>query len=630
MIIRKPTIKIRRLLAAKSGKAVYDEVFHSGLNILSGCNGGGKTSVVQLLVYGLGYEVQHWKQEAGSCDEVFIECELNEQPVTLSRALQTQRASMQFFFGDLASGLRAGRSEWFSYPYNSGAKESFSQKLFEVLGIPEVKLDASENLTMHQLLRLIYSNQANPPSSIFNIEAFDSAFKREAIGKYLCGLYDNDLYDEKIELGRSEKALDKIISEIRAITSVLGRTQISSELFSTEQLRASYLEEIKSIREKIIALQEETKLEYKQEKLATNQSAADITKIKETLYDLEVTQRDLEFEVEDIRLFLSELNQKLREVNDSLEAGSVLNSVAFKVCPCCFSELPDVTGDECSLCGSDDYLTRRNTNMLRMKNELSIQLRESNKIYDRKNEALNENSKRKKECERQLRQAVTKSIATVSVHNSQLEKGLFVYYTKVGELEQKIVDLERTEELRSAIAALSSKREGLQSRVSHLKSSIELKEGLARVRPGEVHSIISETVIAFLKSDSGSEREFKEAEEVEYDFASSRVSVNGKTYFSESSISYLNNAFHLALLKLSLVKDYVRFPRLLILDGIENFGLEDQRSQNLQMNIKKYFSVEGVDHQIIIATKTIHPELDVPGVRVGSHFTEDAKSLKMQ
>lgn len=629
MIIRKPTIKINRLLAAKSGEAVYDEKFHSGLNILSGCNGGGKTSVVQLLVYGLGYEVQHWKQEAGSCDEVFIECQLNGETVTLNRALQTQRAGMQFFFGDLASGLRAGRSEWFSYPYNTGAKESFSQKLFEILGVPEVKLDASENLTMHQLLRLIYSNQANPPASIFNIESFDSAFKREAIGKYLCGLYDNDLYDEKIELGRSEKALDKIISEIRAITGVLGKTEISSELFTTDQLRASYLEEIKSIREKIIALQEENKLGYKEEKQATNQSAAEITKIKETLYDLEVMQRDLEFEVEDIRLFLSELNQKLQEINDSVAAGNALSSVAFKVCPCCFSELPDVADNACSLCGSNDYLARRNTNMLRMKNELSIQLRESNRIYERKNEALNENGKKKKECESQLRKAVTKSIATVSVYNSQREKGLFVFYAKVGELEQKIVDLERTEELRDAIIALSRKREDLQGKVTSLKGSIELKERLARIRPAEVDSIISETVIAFLKSDSGSEREFKEAVEIDYDFASSRVSVNGKTYFSESSISYLNNAFHLALLKLSLVKGYVRFPRLLILDGIENFGLEDQRSQNLQMNIKKYFSVEQVDHQIIIATKTIHPELDVPGVRVGSHFTEDAKSLKM-
>ncbi|WP_179027261.1 AAA family ATPase [Pseudomonas hunanensis] len=629
MIIRKPTIKVTRLLVAKSGEAVYDEKFHSGLNILSGCNGGGKTSVVQLLVYGLGYEVQHWKQEAGSCDEVFVECELNGQAVTLNRILKTQRAGMQFFFGDLASGLRAGRSEWFSYPYNSGAKESFSQKLFDILGVPEVKLDASENLTMHQLLRLIYSNQANPPASIFNIEPFDSAFKREAIGKYLCGLYDNDLYNERIELGRSEKELDKIISEIRAITGILGKTEISSELFTTDQLRVSYLDEIKTIREKIVALQEEVKLEYKQEKQATNQSAAEVTKIKEALYDLEVAHRDLEFEVEDIRLFLSELNQKLREINDSLEAGSVLSSVSFKFCPCCFSELPDVADDVCSLCGEDDYLARRNTNMLRMKNEISIQLRESSKIYDRKSEALNENAKKKKESERQLRKAVTKSVATVSVYNSQREKLLFGFYAKIGELEQKIVDLERTEELRNAITALSSKREGLQSKVSHLKSSIELKQGLARLRPAEVHSIIADTVIAFLKSDSGSEREFKEAEEVEYDFASSRVSVNGKTYFSESSISYLNNAFHLALLKLSLVKDYVRFPRLLILDGIENFGLEDQRSQNLQMNIQKYFSVEKVDHQIIIATKTIHPELDVPGIRVGSHFTEDAKSLKM-
>ncbi|QLC73690.1 AAA family ATPase [Pseudomonas sp. LPB0260] len=629
MIIRKPTIKINRLLAAKSGNLVYDERFHTGLNILSGCNGGGKTSVIQLLVYGLGYEVQNWKEEAGSCDEVFVECSLNGQSVTLNRALQTQRASMQLYYGNLDAGLKAGRGEWFSYPYNTGTKESFSQKLFEILGIPEVKLDASENLTMHQLLRLIYSNQANPPSSIFNIEAFDSAFKREAIGKYLCGLYDNDLYNEKIELSTSEKSLDKIITEIRAITNILGKTEISSELFTTDQLRNSYLDEIKSIKAEIMAKQEENRATYKEEKQATNQSANDITKIKESLYDTEVTQRDLEFEVEDIRLFLSELNQKLQEINDSMDAGNALSSIAFKVCPCCFSELPESTEGACSLCGSSDYLERRNTNMLRMKNEISIQLKESHKIYERKSQTLDDIGKKKKELETELRKSITKTVATVAVQNSQREKELFALYTKTGELEQKIADLERTEELRNAINALSTRRQEIQDKVSALKNSIELKESLARIRPGEVHKIISECVVSFLKSDSGSEKEFQEASEIEYDFAASRVSVNGKTYFSESSISYLNNAFHLALLKLSLAKDYARFPRLLILDGIENFGLEDQRSQNFQMSIKNYFAEEQAEHQIIIATKTIHPDLNNPEVRVGDHFTKEAKSLKM-
>lgn len=584
MIIHKPTIKVDRLLALKSGFKVYDEKFHSGLNILSGCNGGGKTSVIQLLVYGLGYEVQNWKQEAGSCSDIYIECSFNGKKITLHRELQSQRASMQIYYGELDVGFKAGRGEWFSYPYNAGSKESFSQKLFEILGMPEVKLDASENLTMHQMLRLIYGNQANPPSSIFNIEAFDSAFKREAIGKYLCGLYDDDLYNEKIELSTSEKALDKIISEIKAITNVLGKTEISSELFSTEQLRNSYLGEIKSISAEIISKHEEKAATYKGEKQATNNSAGEMIKIKETLYDLEVKQRDLEFEVEDIRLFLSELNQKSQEINDSLDAGNVLSGIAFKVCPCCFSELPEAADDTCSLCGSNEYLERRNNNMLRMRNELSIQLKESSKIYERKTQALDEIAKKKKECEVELRKSITKTVATVSSQNSEREKELFGLYVKTGELEQKIADLERTEELRKAITALSAKRQGIQDKVSGLKNSIGLKESLARTRPGEVHKIISDCVIYFLKNDSGSEKEFQEASDIEYDFAASRVSVNGKTYFSESSISYLNNAFHIALLKLSIEKNYARFPRLLILDGIENFGLEDQRSQNLQIN----------------------------------------------
>ena len=85
-MLYKPTIIVKRLVAKKSNKVVYDGIFHEGLNILSGRNGGGKTSVIQLLAYGLGYEINNWKQEAGSCDEIYVDALINGEPVTLLRS----------------------------------------------------------------------------------------------------------------------------------------------------------------------------------------------------------------------------------------------------------------------------------------------------------------------------------------------------------------------------------------------------------------------------------------------------------------------------------------------------------------------------------------------------------------
>ncbi|WP_421265363.1 ATP-binding protein [Aeromonas veronii] len=60
----KPTLKVDRLHVKRGSQVAFDEAFHSGVNVLFGRNGSGKTSVIQLLMYGLGYEIQNWKDEA--------------------------------------------------------------------------------------------------------------------------------------------------------------------------------------------------------------------------------------------------------------------------------------------------------------------------------------------------------------------------------------------------------------------------------------------------------------------------------------------------------------------------------------------------------------------------------------
>ncbi|WP_420892440.1 AAA family ATPase [Photobacterium phosphoreum] len=47
-----PSLEICKVLAIKNNKEIYNETFHSGINILSGRNGTGKTSILQLIVYG--------------------------------------------------------------------------------------------------------------------------------------------------------------------------------------------------------------------------------------------------------------------------------------------------------------------------------------------------------------------------------------------------------------------------------------------------------------------------------------------------------------------------------------------------------------------------------------------------
>lgn len=203
----KPTLKVERLHVKRGSIIAFDEDFHHGVNVLFGKNGSGKTSVIQLLMYGLGYEVPNWKEEAGLCDNIYVELKVNGSPVTIRRKNNgSDKQSMDFCFSGMDTALASPLKNWFNYPYAIGSKPSFSQQMFDVLGLPEAKADANNNnVTLHQIYRLVYVDQSNTSSAIFNNEPFDSAFKREAVGKYLLGLYDNELYDAKIKLVEEEK-----------------------------------------------------------------------------------------------------------------------------------------------------------------------------------------------------------------------------------------------------------------------------------------------------------------------------------------------------------------------------------------------------------------------------------------
>ena len=73
----------------------------------------------------------------------------------------------------------------------------------------------------------------------------------------------------------------------------------------------------------------------------------------------------------------------------------------------------------------------------------------------------------------------------------------------------------------------------------------------------------------------------------------------------------------------------MRFPRFLILDGIEDGGMELARSHLLQNIIAEECATYEVDYQLIMATSQIAPDLDNDKFVVGREFTEDDRSIKI-
>ncbi len=65
----------------------------------------------------------------------------------------------------------------------------------------------------------------------------------------------------------------------------------------------------------------------------------------------------------------------------------------------------------------------------------------------------------------------------------------------------------------------------------------------------------------------------------------------------------------------------------MILDGIENGGMEDIRSKNFQRIIKEKVEEYKTDCQFIFSTKSISDSVSTSDYVVGRHFTKEDKSL---
>lgn len=233
MTFLSPTFRVSELRVFQKGHQAFSCKFHKGVNVLRGRNSSGKTTIMDLLAYSLGAENIPWKPEALLCTETLTEVYLNDVPVCFKRELvaNEHQKPIVFYMGGIESALKSAPSEWQKHPFKRSEKSlSFSQVIFNLLGMPLAQGDGASILTMHQILRVLYADQPSLHSPIFRVDSFDRALTRETVGDYLCGIYDDELYTSQIRLKQVDSDLTKSIGELKSIFKVLGRSGQSENI----------------------------------------------------------------------------------------------------------------------------------------------------------------------------------------------------------------------------------------------------------------------------------------------------------------------------------------------------------------------------------------------------------------
>ena len=226
---------ISRFIAFKGDTPMYDQIFHKGINVIRGEHSVGKSTLLDLIFYVLGGELKEreWKEPIEIYNKVVAEVIIDNNKLTLMRVINTQSKKPYIdVYGGSYESSKYNEDSWLHLgPSRSENKMSFSEFLFEALGWGQSITSENNNLTMHQILRLLYLSQSSDSTKIFRSEIetrYDSANTRQAIGDFVLGLDDLSLYESRQKMWRLTRNIDSIESDIKSFKRILEIDDVSS------------------------------------------------------------------------------------------------------------------------------------------------------------------------------------------------------------------------------------------------------------------------------------------------------------------------------------------------------------------------------------------------------------------
>ncbi|MCD9584032.1 hypothetical protein LVK03_02930 [Tenacibaculum maritimum] len=643
-------LSLRRLIIyTNNGTIAYDEKFHEGINIICGDNSSGKSTITHFIFFVLGGDFNDFVPQARECDVVYAELKINDTVFTIKRYIQiseqtkkiNSKIGIHFYWGNYEESKNPPPNKhWVKYQYNTtDKKKSFSNVFFELLNLPEVKEE--NNITMHQILRLLYIDQESPTSSLFYYDDFDKQNKREAVADLLLGIYSQELYDFKLELYNKKKELEEVKNEINVTKKffpdkfLLNNEHINSLIRDKE-------EEIKSIGEEIIKLRNSVgKTEFnKKTKFQYQELQEKIINKRNDVIDLKNSYVLLENEIIDSEYFIETLEDKFNSIEKSIKTRQFLGSIPIEYCPSCLSKLVDTDEESsCKLCKQKTEDKFGITQANRMKLEIKFQIDESSKLLSLKNKRF-----KKLEIKLQLKEKELRSLqgnlneSIKDVKPFELEKIDSLNFKKglaEGEIMQFRTLLEQAEKYQELIDS----RESLRKRIAVLDGFIStIKRKQLKTKKAVIGRIQKEGVF-LLNNDLERQREFSVAKSKDFivDFSNNLVYLKSKDIetfksyqkFSASSNFYLKISARFAIFLASLKENQMRFPRFIFADNMEDKGIEERRAQNLQeILISRFEEKENSNSQLIYTTSYLSKKLRKSKYIVGQYHTKENPSLK--
>lgn len=634
----RPSLILNRLVINGHARVVYDQTFHAGVNIIRGENSSGKSTISDMIFYVLGGENVEWTDEAASCD--WVQAEFNVSGLTLSLRREITSDTPPLIAvceGPLTEAMKS-LTGWSSYGRQRGvSRESFSQFMFDHLGLPHTKsADTLANVTMYQVLRLIYGDQNTDCTSIFRKERQPFADRqdiRRSIGEMLLGIDDlqgHELRQEQIQVA---KHLAHIKSRFDSLLEAAEKTDPNfrhsnySDLIEQAQVQQQSLE--KAV--------EEVSAQTGQAVERSKEDQAKIRELEKQLVDRNTTIDRFRKSIESLSLnaldsevFIATLESNLNDLVAANRTRNLIGNITLAYCPICLADLSPPSENHCPLCKASTTGDAITGGRLRYEQELKHQINESKQILVSRKQMLvdQENGLKTEKMSRNRILAELRTLVAPTVH---FDANVTQLLKSHGYLTRKIEDLTRLESLQTEVDSLEKEVQKANSKLESIERQLKRRQADQEERRDYCQKRIGDLTIGILHEDvvDNQNDTLNDATGLVFSFEKDFLSVrHGR--LSASTQAFLKNSFYLGLLQFAVEDEQCRLPRFFILDNIEDKGMVPERFRKFHHLLIQYSEQVSVPHQVILTTSYIDEELDNSQYCVGPSYDQPPFTLDLK
>jgi hypothetical protein len=622
----------RLIVRTHNNQTAYDEKFHGGINIIRGQNSSGKSTIANFIFYVLGGDFKNWTTEALKCKEVIAEVRINDAIITLKREIKEAGLQPMSVFWNNYEESKNDSMNWQTFPYKQTANvTSYTNVFFKALSFPEVKSEENSNITIHQILRLLYIDQETPTQRLFRLEQFDLPLTKEAISEILLGVYDDSLYSHRLRLKQAKKEKEEKEKEFQNLNKVFGQATGVNTVAAVQKEIETNKKSLSDINVTIVGLRKQQIIRITvKTSLGSENILSDLSEAKNKIRVLQTHINQLDIEIADSLQFISTLEKRISELNNSLLTRQILGELPLTHCPQCLNELnTNVSEGYCILCKQPLVQEAEKANAKRMLQEMDLQVKESKSLLEgkkRKRATLSGELPQHIGTARSLQKQLDLSVENPQSTRDERVDDLLV---EKGKIERNIEYLTRQLQAVELIDLLKQELAKLASEISILESEIAQKEFQQKNKRQIAMQEIRKIALTILKKDLDRQEEFRNGKWVEIDFYRDIYSLDGNHNFSASSNVYLKNAILFSIFFTSTKLDFFRYPRFILCDNMEDKGMEKERTQNFQNLLTEMSNKIEQEHQIIFTTSMIADELNNTPYCVGAEYDRNSKTLKI-